>query len=40
MDELQVRLLSVTDARAIQRPASLFAVVADWNRDQDARLAG
>ena len=39
VNELQVRLLSVTDAGAIQGPASLFAVVADWNRDQDARLA-
>jgi hypothetical protein len=34
-----VGLLSVPDACAIQRPASLFAVVADGNRDQDARLA-
>jgi hypothetical protein len=40
VDELQVRLLPIPDARAIQGPASLFAVVADWNRDQDARGAG
>jgi hypothetical protein len=40
VDELQVRLLSIPDARAIQGPASLFAVVANRNRDQDARRAG
>src|SRR5262245_55482620 len=40
VDELQVRLLSITDAGAIQSPASLFAVVADRNRDQDAWGAG
>jgi hypothetical protein len=40
VDELQVRAFLVSDACPIQSPASLFAVVADRNRDQVARGAG
>ena len=36
MEDLKVGALLVADARPVQRPASLLAVVTDRDRDQDA----